>query len=156
MMNLNCPCKYQCQFLTFTLLFLWNPLSSHGQGLFPDLVDLAFLKPVNASSTCGATSSQYCQSLKNPTSLQTCVVKTCKFDCCANCGSSKPVPTDLAARSTSQSVTQDGNPRNGSTVNSYRFQGNSYIQPGRLPGVTYANPGFSISVWIKQRAGNRG
>ena len=137
---------------------LLHPISLHayGNNYFPRLLDLAELKPISSSSTCGATPSKYCQSTSRQTSLQTCVENTCEFRCCANCGSIKPVATDLAQISSNTAVTQDGDPRNGSSVNSYRFQGNSYIQPLRIPGVSYVNPGFTISVWIKQKAGNKG
>ena len=157
-MNLNSCYKYQWQWKFFTLimLFIWHPISLHGNNYFPKLVDLAELKPISSSSTCGATSSKYCQSSSKQSSLQTCVEKTCEFRCCANCASTKPVATDLAQVSSNTGVTQDGDPRNGSSVNSYRFQGNSFIQPFRIPGVNYENPGFTISVWIKQKAGNKG
>ena len=158
-MNLNScyKCQWQWQVFILIILFVWHPISLHGQGYFPKLVDLAELKPISSSSTCGGTSSKYCQSTTRLTSLQTCVEKTCEFQCCANCASTKPVATDLAQfYSGSTGVTQDGAPRNGSSVNSYRFQGNSYIQPVRIPGVNYENTGFTISVWIKQKAGNKG
>ena len=155
-MSLNCRCKCQREFLILFLLFIWHSPSSYGKGFFPNLVDLAVLKPVSSSSTCGATSSKYCQSSTRQSSLPTCEEKTCKFDCCANCGSSKPVGRVLAQFSIKSGVTQDGDPRNGSSINSFRFQGNAYIQPQRIPGVNYINPGFTVSVWIKQKARNKG
>ena len=155
-MRLNRHCKCQWQFLIFFLLFIWQPPSSYGQGFFPNLVDLAVLKPISSSSTCGTTSSKYCQSLTTQSSLQSCEEKTCKFDCLANCCSSKPVGRDLTQFSIKSGVTQDGDPRNGSSVNSFRFQGNAYIQPQRIPGVNYVNPGFTVSVWIKQKSRNKG
>ena len=155
-MSLNSCRKWQWLWQVFTLIMLWHPITLRGNNYFPKFVDLAELKPISSSSTCGATSSKYCQSSSKQSSLQTCVEKTCEFRCCANCASTKPVATDLAQVSSNTSVTQDGDPRNGSSVNSYRFQGNSYIQPFRIPGVTYVNPGFTISVWIKQKAGNKG
>ena len=153
--------RWNLQWQFFTLILLWHPIYLHGQGYFPKLVDFAELKPIRSTSTCGATSSKYCQSTTRLTSLQTCVEKTCEFRCCANCSSTKPVATDLAQfYSGSTGVTQDGAARNGSSVNSYRFQGNSYIhpfiQPVRIPGVNYENSGFTISVWLKQKAGNKG
>ena len=155
-MGSNCRCKCQWQLLSLFMLLLWNLPFLYGQGYFPNLVDLAILKPVSSSSTCGATSSTYCQSSPRSSSLQTCTQKTCKLGCCTNCGSSKEVATDLAQFSTKAGVTQDGDPRNGSSVNSFRFQGNSHIQSLRIPSVTYVNPGFTVSVWIKQKAGNKG
>ena len=160
MMSLIRRSKGGGYFLTWTLLFLWHQTLTYGQsgqpGYFPNLEDLAPFKPVRSSSTCGATATDYCRSSKSPASLQTCFINTCVFGCCANCGSSKPDALDLVKSSLNQSVTQDGEPRNGSSVNSYRFQGNSYIQALRFPPVNYVNLGFTISVWIKQKAGNRG
>ncbi|XP_067031738.1 usherin-like isoform X1 [Acropora muricata] len=148
--------KDQGYFL-WILLFLWHqPVTYCQRGYFPDLRDLSALKPITSSSTCGAQAMVYCQSFRSNSSLRTCFVSTCEFACCSSCGSSKPVPTDLAQNSVNQRVLQDGEPRNGSSVNSYRFQGNSYLQPLRVPSVDYVRTGFTLSVWIKQRAGNRG
>ena len=139
------------------LLLIFSHLSStYGQGYFPKLEDLAVLKPITSSSTCGATSSKYCQSLTKQTSLTNCVEKNCEFACCTNCSSAKPVPTDLAQTSNEVGVTQDGDPRNGTIVRSFRFQGNSSLQPLWIPFIDFQNPGFTISVWIKQKAGNKG
>jgi len=155
-MVLNIRWKFQRKLNFVILLFVWNNSSTYGQGFFPKLVDLAELKPITSTSTCGATSSQYCESSIRQTSLQTCTEQTCKFDCCANCGSSKPVPSDLAQFSNKFGVTQDGDPRNGSIVRSFRFQDNSYIQPLRVPAINYVTKGFTVSAWIKQRKGNKG
>ena len=155
-MVLNIRWKFQRKLNFIFLLFVWNISSTYGQGFFPKLVDLAELKPITSTSTCGATSSKYCESSIRQTSLQTCTEQTCKFDCCANCGSSKPVPSDLAQFSNKFRVTQDGDPRNGSIVRSFRFQGDSYIQPLRVPAINYVTKGFTISVWIKQKKGNKG
>ena len=156
-MSSNCRCKSQWELLFLFLLFIWHLPSACGQlGYFPNLVDLAVLKPVSSSSTCGATSSKYCRSTTRSSSLQTCEEKTCKFACCSNCGTTKPTATDLAKFSSRLGVTQDGDPRNGSSVSSFRFQGNAVIIPARLPSVNYVFPGFTVSVWIKQKAGNKG
>ena len=98
----------------------------------------------------------YCQSFRSNGSLQTCFISTCEFACCPSCGSSKPVPTDLVQNSLNRGVVRDGEPRNGSSDNSYRFQGNSYIRPLRVRTVDYVRTGFTLSVWIKQKARNRG
>ena len=155
-MVLNIRWKFQRKLNFVFLLFVWNISSTYGQGFFPKLVDLAELKPITSTSTCGATSSKYCESSIRQTSLQTCTEQTCKFDCCANCGSRKPVPLDLAQFSNKIGVTQDGDPRNGSIVRSFRFQGDSYIQPLRVPVINYVTKGFTISAWIKQKKGNKG
>ena len=157
-MSSNCRCIFQWKLFIFILLSVWHLPSTSGQakGYFPNLVDLAVLKPISSSSTCGATSSRYCQSSTRASSLQICEERTCKFDCCSSCGDSKPVARDLAEFSSKQGVTQDGDPRNGSNVSSFRFQGNSYISPLRVPSITYVNPGFTVSVWIKQKARNKG
>ena len=155
-MILNVRCRFQRKLIFVFLLFICHILSTYGQGYFPKLVDLAELKPITSTSTCGATSSKYCQSSTRQTSLQTCFQETCKFDCCEDCGSSKPVPSDLAERSNKFGVTQDGDPRNGTIIRSFRFQGDSYIQPLRVPTIDYVNLGFTISVWIKQKKGNKG
>lgn len=155
-MPFNFRWKLEKKLLHVFILLIWNLSSTYGQGYFPKLVDLAVLKPITSTSTCGATASKYCQSLTTQESLQTCVEKTCEFACCTDCGAAKPVPTDLAQFSNKIRVTQDGDPRNGSIVRSFRFQGDSYIQPIRLPSINYVNPGFTISVWIKQKAGNNG
>ena len=149
--------KDQGYFL-WILLFLWHqPVTYCQRGYFPDLRDLSALKPITSSSTCGATAMDYCQSFRQNSTLRTCVVGTCEFACCPSCGSSKPVPTDLAQNSLNQRVLQDGEPRNGSSVNSYRFQGNSYLQPLILGIVLdYVRTGVTLSVWMKQKAGNRG
>ena len=155
-MGLNVHWKFQRKLDFVFLLFVWYISLTYGQGYFPKLVDLAELKPITSTSTCGATSSKYCQSSIRQTSLQTCFEQTCKFDCCEDCGSSKPVPSDLALISDKVGVTQDGDPRNGTIVRSFRFQGDSYILPRRVPAINYVNPGFTISVWIKQKKGNKG
>ena len=155
-MILNVCCRFQKKLNFVFLLFICHILSTYGQGYFPKLVDLAELKPITATSTCGETSSKYCKSTSRQTSLQTCSEETCKFDCCADCGSSKPVPFDLAQTSNKFNVMQDGDPRNGTIIRSFRFQGDSYIQPLRVPAINYVNPGFTISVWIKQKKGNKG
>ena len=155
-MSSNCRCIFHWKLFIFILLSVWHLPSTSGQGYFPNLVDLAVLKPINSSSTCGATSTKYCQSSTRASSLQICDNRTCKFDCCSSCGDSKPVAKDLAGFSSKQGVTQDGDPRNGSSVSSFRFQGNSYILPLRVPAINYVNPGFTVSVWIKQKAGNKG
>ena len=156
MMSFKVRWKLERKFLYIYILLIWNLSSTYGQGYFPKLEDLAVLKPITSSSTCGATSSKYCQSLAKQTSLTTCVEKNCEFACCTNCGSAKPVPTDLALTSNKVGVTQDGDPRNGTIVRSFRFQGNSYLRPLRVPFIDFQNPGFTISVWIKQKAGNKG
>ena len=155
-MILNVCWRFQRKLNFVFLLFICHILSTYGQGYFPKLVDLAELKPITSTSTCGATTSKYCGSSARQTSLQTCFEETCKFGCCANCGSSKPVPSDLAERSNKVGVTQDGDPRNGTIIRSFRFQGDSHIQPLRVPTIDYVNPGFTISVWIKQKKGNKG
>lgn len=155
-MVLNVRWRFQKKLNFVFLLFIWHISSTYGQGYFPKLVDLAELKPITSTSTCGSTTSKYCESSIRQTSLQTCVEQTCKFDCCANCGSSKPVPSDLAEFSDKFGVTQDGDPRNGTIVRSFRFQGDSHIRPLRVPAINYVNPGFTISVWIKQKKGNKG
>ena len=155
-MILNVCCRFQKKLNFVLLLFFCHILSTYGQGYFPKLVDLSELKPITSTSTCGATSSKYCQSTTTQTSLQTCFEQMCKFDCCTDCGTSKPVPSDLAERSNKFGVMQDGDPRNGTIVRSLRFQGDSYIQPLRVPSINYMNPGFTISVWIKQKKGNKG
>ena len=155
-MGLNVRWKLQRKLICVFLLFLSHLTSTNGQGYFPKLVDLAEQKPITSTSTCGATASQYCQSSTNQVYLQTCFQQTCKFDCCADCGSSKPSPLDLAEFSNKIRVTQDGDPRNSSIVSSFRFQGDSYIQPLRIPPINYVKPGFTISVWIKQKQGNKG
>ena len=148
--------KDQGYFL-WIILFLWHqPVTYCQRGYFPDLRDLSALKPITSSSTCGAEAMRYCQSFGSNSSLQTCFVSTCEFACCPSCGSSKPVPTDLVQSSLNRGVRQDGEARNGSSVNSYRFQGNSYLQPLRVPLVDYVRTGFTLSLWIKQRAGNQG
>ena len=144
---------WNLQWQFFTLIMLWHSSSLHGQGYFPKLVDLAELKPISSSSTCGATSSKYCQSTTRLTSLQTCVEKTCEFRCCAKCASTKPVATDLAQfYSGSTGVTQDSAPRNGSSVNSLSISRKFLYTTCK----DYKNTGFTISVWIKQKAGNKG
>lgn len=155
-MGLNTRWKFQRKLMYVFLLLVWHLSSTKSAGYFPKLVDLAVLKPITSTSTCGETSSKYCQSLSRATSLQTCVEKTCKFDCCTNCGSARPVAIDLAQSSNKVRVIQDGDPRNGSIVRSFRFQGDSYIQPLRMPTINYVDPGFTISVWIKQKQGNKG
>ena len=155
-MILNVCWRFQRKLNFVFLLLIGHILSTYGQGYFPKLVDLAQLKPITSTSTCGATSSKYCQSTVRQTSLQTCVAETCKFDCCTDCGSSKPVPSDLAEPSNKFGVIQDGDPRNGTIIRSFRFQGDSYIQPRSVPSINYVNPGFTISVWIKQKKGNKG
>ena len=156
-MGLNVRWKFQKKLIFVFLIFLWHLSSTYGQGYFPTLVDLAELKPITSTSTCGSTASQYCQSSTKQAFLQTCFAQTCKFACCADCGSSKPVPSDLAKFSNKVRVTQDGDPRNGSVLKSFRFQGDSYIQPlYRIQPINYVKPGFTISVWIKQKQGNKG
>lgn len=156
-MGLNVRWKFQRKLIYVFLLSLWHLLSTNGQGYFPRLVDLAELKPITSSSTCGnGAGSNYCQSSTKQELLQTCFLQTCKFACCADCGSSKPVPSDLAEFSNKVRVTQDGDPRNGSIVRSFRFQGDSYIQPLRIQNINYVKPGFTINVWIKQKQGNKG
>ena len=148
--------RVKMKLMNVLMLIFSNLSSTYSQGYFPKLEDLAVLKPITSSSTCGATSSKYCQSLAKQTSLTNCVEKNCEFACCTNCGSAKPVPTDFALASNKVGVTQDGDPRNGTIVRSFRFQGNSYLQPLRVPFIDFQNPGFTISVWIKQKAGNKG
>ena len=155
-MSSNCRCIFHWKLFIFILLSVWHLPSTSGQGYFPNLVDLAVLKPISSSSTCGETSSKYCQSSTRASSLQICEERTCKFGCCSSCGNSKPVAGDLAEFSSKQGVTQDGDPRNGSNVSSFRFQGNSVILPRRVPSINYVNPGFTVSVWIKQKARNKG
>ena len=156
-MSSNYRFKDQGYFL-WILLFFWHQPVTHCQGgYFPNLRDLTALKPIISSSTCEATAMDYCQSFRSNGSLQTCFISTCEFACCPSCGSSKPVSTDLVQNSFNQSVVRDGEPRNGSSVNSYRFQGNSYVQPLPLAIVLdYVRTGVTLSVWMKQKAGNRG
>ena len=156
-MSSNYRFKDQRYFLWF-LLFLWHqPVTYCQKSYFPELRDLSALKPIISSSTCGATAMDYCQSFRSNGSLQTCFLSTCEFACCPNCGSSQPVPTNLVQNYSNQSVVRDGEPRNGSSANSYRFQGNSYLKP-ILKGIwlDYVRTGVTLSVWIKQKAGNRG
>ena len=98
----------------------------------------------------------YCRSFRSNNSLQTCYNSTCQFACCWRCGSSKPLSTDLGKVSLTSGVA-NGEARNGSGVNSYRFQGNSYLQP-LLIGIVldYVRTGVTLSVWMKQKGGNRG
>ena len=155
-MVLDVRWRFQRKLKLIFLLFIWHISSTHSQGFFPGLVDLAELKPITSTSTCGSTTSKYCQSTTGQSSLQTCTEETCKFDCCVDCGSSKPVPSDLGQDSNKFGVTQDGDPRNGTIIRSFRFQGDSQIQPRRIPAINYTKPGFTISVWIKQKKGNKG
>lgn len=146
-------------YILWILLFLWHQQVTHCQkGYFPDMRDLSALNPVNSSSTCGATPMYYCQSFRSNNSLQKCYFSTCYFACCSSCGSSKPVQTDLGMNSFKRGVVRDGEPRNGSSVNSYRFQGNSSLQPSFLfpLALDYVRYGVTLSVWMKQKAGNRG
>ena len=147
--------KDQGYFL-WILLFLWHQLVTYCQrGYFPDLRDLSALKPITSSSTCGTTAMDYCRSFRSNSSLQTCFNSTCQFACCSRCGSSKPLSTPFF--STSGVGVASGEPRNGSSVNSYRFQANSYLQASSLAIVLdYVRTGVTLSVWIKQKAGNRG
>jgi len=148
--------KNQGYFL-WIVLFLWHqPVIYCQRGHFPDLRDLSALKPIISSSTCGATEMDYCRSFRSNNSLQTCFNSTCKFACCSRCGSSKPLSTDLGRFSLPSGVRRD-EPRNGSSVKSYRFQGNSYLQPLSVGIVLdYVRTGVTLSVWMKQKAGNRG
>ena len=148
--------KDQGYFL-WIVLFLWHqPVIYCQRGHFPNLRDLSALKPITSSSTCGATAMDYCRSFRSNNSLQTCSNSTCTFACCSRCGSSKPLSTDLGRFSLTSGV-RNGEPRNGSSVNSYRFQGNSYLQPLILGIVLdYVRTGVTLSVWMKQKAGNRG
>ena len=155
-MSANYPFKDQGYILWILLCLSYQPVTYCQRGYFPDLRDLSALKPITSSSTCGAQAVDYCQSFRSSSSLQNCSLSTCEFACCPSCGSSKPVPTDLVQSSLNRGVRQDGEPRNGSSVNSYRFQGNSYLQPLRVPSVDHVRTGFTLSVWIKQRTGNRG
>ena len=149
-MSTNYPFEDQ-GYILWILLFLWyQPVTYCQRGHLPDLRDLSALKPITTSSTCGAEAMDYCQSFTSNSSLQTCSLSTCEFAYCLSCGSSKPVPTDLVQNSLNQRVVRDGEPRNGSSVNSYRFQGNSYLQPLRVRSVDYVRTGFTLSVWIKQ------
>ena len=148
--------KDQGYFL-WIVLFLWHqPVIYCQRGHFPNLRDLSALKPITSSSTCGATVMDYCRSFRSNNSLQACSNSTCTFACCSRCGSSKPLSTDLGKFSLTSGV-RSGEPRNSSSVNSYRFQGNSYLQPLILGIVLdYVRTGVTLSVWMKQKAGNRG
>ena len=153
-MSVNYHFKDQGSIL-WILLFLWHQPVTYQKGYFPDLSDLSALKPVISSSTCGATEMDYCLSFRSNNSLQTCSNSTCQFACCLGCGTSKPLSIDLATISSTSGIAS-GEPRNGSSVNSYRFQGNSYLQPFIAIVLDYLRIGVTLSVWMKQKAGNRG
>ena len=138
------------------VLLLYLPLSTRSKGIFPALEDLAQLKPIVSTSTCGTPSSKYCGSLGS-NSISQCQENTCEFACCRNCHSSTPSHKDLGVGR--KTGIQDGESRNGSqSPASLKFQKSqsSRILPQMLPSVDYAVSGFTISVWMKQDAGNNG
>lgn len=145
---------YTCMSV-LVLLIIWGQIVC-GVGYFPVLVDLAALKPISATSTCGATSSKYCSSRTSSDSVKTCVEKTCKLDCCPTCGSKSPTNYDLSIGT--RIGIESGPPRIGSNVSSLRFQlsRTSSISPSYIPFIEYISKGFAISVWIKQVTGNKG
>ena len=153
-MELNYHSEFQWKHQWTIALIVLNLPLTHAN-LFPDVEDLSKLKPISSSSTCGETASKYCKSSDRESSLNICSEETCKFDCCADCGSKKPSPSNLVNPANIHNIQRDES-RPNSSDRSYGFHGNSYIQPLRVPSIDYVNKGFTISVWIKQTAGNRG
>ncbi|EDO46757.1 predicted protein [Nematostella vectensis] len=128
-------------------------------GLFPDLLDLAEFKPITASSICGLNgATRLCKSSEKASSVQVCEENTCEFECCANCNNSKPIPSNIGENSRGNVIPPDGEPRNGSSDPSFVFEASSssYLQPRSVPYIDYVSLGFTLSLWMKQKAGNKG
>ena len=150
-----CPtARVQTSMLRYICVLLLSfPLATDCQGLFPSLADLAKLKPITSSSTCGTPASRFCSAIGS-NSIAQCQEETCEFACCSTCGSRTPVYKDLGVGG--RFGVTDGPPRNGSVKPSLDFGPNSRIIPQMLPSVNYAATGFTISVWIKQDPNNNG
>ncbi|XP_048585709.1 usherin isoform X2 [Nematostella vectensis] len=128
-------------------------------GLFPDLVDLAEFKPITASSICGLNgATRLCKSSEKASSVQVCEENTCEFKCCANCRNSKPIPSNIGDNSRGNVIPPNGEPRNGSSDPSFVFEASSSsnLQPRGVPYIEYLSLGFTLSLWMKQKAGNKG
>ena len=159
MYNLGFCCFRRSEAKTGFILLLVFTLCGqlvYGAGYFPELIDLAALKPITASSTCGSTSSRYCTSGTSSSSVQVCQEKTCKLGCCGACGSKTPARYDLGQGT--RTGIENGSPRNGSSVASFRFPPGrrSWIRPSDIPFIEYVSKGLSVSVWTKQVSGNKG
>ena len=124
---------------------------------FPQLQDVALGSKIRSSSTCGKTSSKYCDATSLGPSI-TCTEKECKLGCCPTCTSSGPTTNDLQGPGNRRYNIFNGQPRPGRTDSSLGFNSrqNSKISVLRISNIDHETDGFSISVWVNQTKGNTG
>lgn len=136
----------------FTLTLQFREAASY----FPTLRDLAQKSSIRSSSTCGQTSSKYCDA--SSLSSRTCTEKVCHYGCCSTCTSSTPSSHNLGASSNTLYEIYSGEPRPGKTSHSLGFDSlkDSKIEVRRLPSIDHKNKGFTICVWVNQSHGNTG
>lgn len=148
-------------FSVASLVFLLQTFRSLAgfRGIYPPVTELSKFKSVQTSSTCGLNNvpMRYCVSSTSNQTVSTCTQFTCLFDCCTNCGKTKPPDLSMLTGTQTQ-ITPSSDLRPGSVAGSRSssFAPGSSVSYGSLAASNVPKSGLSVAAWVKQQTGTTG